>query len=161
MTAKSCRRMDLSASSAVSNSSFWHDALPFLFALGYVIASPWLDELTWRSKYREFYTAYEDNLGLAGPSELVNGASWAVDLSQVVPGVLLTTAGILLATSQVTAEIAAACVAATILPFAFVASIRRRGHLHNRDADVRLGEYSLPQLVLAAINALAIGILAL
>jgi hypothetical protein len=151
--------MDRLALFAASNSSFWHEALPFAFALGYVILSPLMADLTWRSTYREFYRSFEDGLGLIGPDELAKGASWAVDLSQVVPGVLLTTCGILLASSKVTPEIAAVCVAATILPFAFVAAIRRRGHLHDRDADWRLGEYSSPQIVLAIINVIAITIL--
>lgn len=95
------------------------------------------------------------------PEDLARGASWAVDLAQVVPGVLLTITGILLAVDHVSVEAGAGAAFSALIPFLLAAVIQRRGDIQNPNRNFRLWEYSLPQLVVAAFDLIGIIVLGL
>lgn len=139
------------------SSSFLSDSIPFLLSLVYVALAPWLDGLTWRSAYERFYE--KNDYGIVAPEDLANGAAWAVNVSQVVPAVLLTEAGVLLSVDPLPGWVAALALIGAAVPLAFVGWVHRREKLHDPD-DLHLWAYSLPQLAVVAANVVAIVILA-
>lgn len=142
------------------SSDFAHEALPFVLGLLYIIASPLLDKLTWRAAYRRFYE--KQRIESVHAEQLVAGATWAVNLSQVVPGVLLAFAGALLALDHVSVVVAAAAVGlAALLPLCLVAYVQDKENIQDPNAVFSLKMYSLPQLVVAGVDVVGIAVLAL
>jgi hypothetical protein len=142
-----------------SNSSFIHDALPFAFGLAYIAVSPFLEDLIWRSRYISFYEGYQPSE--VDPADLAKGATWAVDLAQVVPGVLLTVVGLLLAVEQITVAVAVGAVFVALIPFALIGVIQKRGNIQYPKGDLHLWSYSLPQLTVALFDLAGIVVLAI
>lgn len=138
---------------------FFHDALPFIFGLLYIVLAPGLDRLSWRNSYIAFYR--HNDQGPITPEQLTDGAAWAVDLAQVIPGALLTLSGVLLLWDEVSGIVAGVAVVLTLVPLVLVGAIQGRENLHNPKADLRLWEYSLPQLFLAGLDVAAIIVIAL
>lgn len=132
------------------------EALPFALALTYALVAPWLDDITWRNAYRSFYRD-DDPGGAVDPEDLVRGASWAVDLSQVIPAFLLTTAGVILAANRIAVETAAVIVVlVVIIPFLLIAYIQQRRDLHRQDRDRGVWVYSPAQVAVIVVNVGAI-----
>lgn len=134
----------------------WRDAAPFLLAVLFVVASPTIDDLMWRNAYMNFYRSHgccENGKGtLCTPENLTSGASWAVDLAHVVPGVLLAWVGIVVLLPQVGDVLALIGVPVSLLPFCLAARMQSRAHLHQYVSELVWRRYSAPQLLVALVN---------
>lgn len=135
----------------------WQQLAPFLLAVLFVAVSPKLDDLTWRNAYRSFYATYgSDRATLYTPENLTSGASWAVDLAHVVPGVLLAWVGILLLAPTIGGTLAVLSVPVSLAPFLLASRMHSRANLHEYENELVWRRYSTPQLFVAGVNLLGV-----
>lgn len=126
---------------------------PFLLAILFVVASPRIDDLIWRNAYKSFYRTHGSEQGTLYTAEnLTSGASWAVDLAHVVPGVLLAWVGIVLLVPQLGAPLAVIGVPVSVLPFYVAGRMQSRANLHQYESELMFRRYSAPQVLVAVIN---------
>src|SRR4051794_24317335 len=133
---------------AASHKLEWVDVAPFVAAIGLVLLSPLLDELLWRNSYREFYRGKD--IGSQSLDNLTLAASWAVNIAQVLPGVILCWVGIVLISSSIGRGLALLSVVMSLLPFVVVGFMQRHRGLHKRPLRW------LPPLVVLVVNALGV-----
>ena len=69
-------------------------------------------------------------LGEVDASELANAASWAVELAQIVPGVMIVITDVFLLTARLTTPLAVVVGLVALTPFVAIARLRKISSLH-------------------------------
>jgi hypothetical protein len=141
----------------------WLDTVPFIFGIVFVLFSPQLDNLVWRGTYESFYRDYYSQHGskygtLLTPENLTSAAAWAVNLAQVVPGVLLAWVGAIVLLDNADIGIAILTMGIAVVPLIAVSSAQRRKDLHTHEMNFVLKRYSSAQLLVLAANLVGLGI---